>query len=59
MSRATSSHNAPSGASVVEPAARAEFERTHPGRSWADAPAWQRDHFRLTARQRAGVSDDQ
>lgn len=45
--------------SVVEPGARARYESTHPGRSWDDAPAWQRDSVRLVERQRAGVADDE
>lgn len=58
MSSTTRAHN-PTGVSVVEPAARARFESAHPGRSWDDAPAYQRDHARLVERQRAGVADDE
>ena len=45
--------------SVVESAARARYENSHPGRSWETAPAYQRDHARLVERQRAGVADDE
>ncbi|GAB2999760.1 hypothetical protein [Saccharothrix stipae] len=56
MSRTTYDDTA---VSRVEPAARARYESTHPGRSWDDAPAYQRDHARLVERQRAGVADDE
>ncbi|MFD1152598.1 hypothetical protein [Saccharothrix hoggarensis] len=54
MSRTNTAHK-----SAVEPAARAAFESTHPGRSWETAPAYLRDRFRLVERQRTGVADDE
>ncbi|MFD1152751.1 hypothetical protein [Saccharothrix hoggarensis] len=54
MSSTTTAHK-----SVVEPAARARYESTHPGRSWDDAPAYLRDRVRLVERQRTGVADDE
>ncbi|WP_158845000.1 hypothetical protein [Saccharothrix deserti] len=59
MSSTTTTHNPASGASVVEPAARAAFVQKYPGRSWDNAPAYLKDSFRLTERQRAGVADDE
>lgn len=59
MSSTTATHNPATGVSVVEPAARAAYSAQHPDRPWDQAPAYLRDSFRLTERQRAGVADDE